>query len=261
MAATPKAQSIHFYPTAVRTPGRAHEVNFADPAQTTWEFANTGSSDHTFGNFDRVRIHSPGAAVAAKLLNLSGLVVPAGKVTRVTLPIADLAPGPWTVKAFYLDPGFGNFVTVESGIRTLGTRVDLHLPDGRTLEPGGQLRFSIALQDFPPSTQDPVYAVLFCFLSGSTPLADGSVLPLASDGILDACLSTNLLGLIAGNFGAAPNLLPPSSPGYASAAEGITVSHPGFTPFAGLPFRAAAVALDPSLGVFDVSQPEELFLD
>ncbi len=255
----PSVPEVSFFPAGVRFPQTARETNFANPGNSQWWLSNIGTTPHTFvvGDSISVRVPGPGSPIAT--LSLAGITVQPSKVAAVTLPVAGLTPGPYELEASFADPVAG-FTTVRSGIRQVGSRVELFLPDGRELQPGGSLSIALALQNFPTSGPA-AYVVLLGLAPGSTPLPDGTLVPVvASDGFVVQSLTSALFGLFGNHVGFANNLYGPGAFFFDAEVTGITLAHPNIPGVAGIPFRLAAVGLDPAQTVFGGSQPESILL-
>ena len=260
---TPNARQLSLYPSRIHRPQIAHQHDFSNPQNTPWEFANVGTTPHTFVSGDRIDLFTPGGTTLVATLDLAGVHVPPGKVTAVTLPSAGLAPGPYSVRAAHFDPGAGTAVVTRGGLQVMGSRANLHMVNGHDLVPGTPLRVVLTLTDFPPpgpTGQDPYYALMVGFQPGTTPLAGGLELGLTLDGLAVASITTQLGGLLASNVGQAPNEYGPSTLFYEGLVEDITMAHPNIPALTGLPLRMAAVAIDASMTVWGSSQPEEFIL-
>ena len=259
-APTPGAPGLAFYPTGVGNPQDAHEANFANPAATPWEFANTSGGLHTFGAGELVELFVPGGSAVLASVSLAGLSVPDGKVVQVDLPLAGLTPGPYDVRATFLDPSSGVFEQPRSGVRVQGTRVNLHLPDGSDLLPGQSIDIVISGENFAvaPAPQ-PMYFLAVGLQPGSTPLSDGTLVPLVADTLVNASLNNALFGTFTNNVGSIPNFQPgPAFFGFLGQASGISLAHPNLAVVVGLKVRMAAAALQPSSGMNGATQAEEI---
>ena len=252
---------LTFHPTGVDFPQTAHHVAFANPGLTTWEFANPGPLEVVLSPGHRLDVLAPGGGAVLATLDLAGVSIPAGKVTPITLPVEGLAPGPYSLEATYFDPGLSSATVARGGIQALGSRVDLHLPDGRLLPSRGKLGFHVGLTDFPSGAgQEPFCGVLIGIDTGSTPLAGGITVPLVADPLVVSSLG-GLGGQLTNNIGIVPNLLPSGGFfGYAGTKTDAALSHPGIPAVSGLTVRAAALAFDPTLTVFGSSQGEDVLL-
>lgn len=252
-------QQLAIYPSRVLWPQAAHQVDFANPDLSTWEIANTGAQPHTLGSEARVDLFTPGGTSPAASISLAGIHVPAGKVTAFTLPIAGLNPGPYSLEAFHDEPALARVVRTRSGIRDLGSAVELHMTTGHDLRPGGGLEMAISLSGFPASGTgpDPLYALLIGFVPGSTTLPGGVALPLVLDGLAAASL-TGLGGLLVHNVGRVPNVYGPEAYfAFDGTVSGISLSHPGIPAVSGLELRMAVIGVDATLTTWGASQPEE----
>jgi len=259
-AAVPGAQDVCFYPTGMALPQTAHEVDFLVPANTTWEFANTGAIRHRFGANDIIRVFRPGSTTAVASASLAGISVAAGGVTRVTLPIAGLTPGPYTVEATFVDANAGP-VTTRSGIQQSGARADLHMHAGHDLRPGGGIAMAVSVTGFSTTGPDPYYFAMLGYQPGSTPLPGGLRIPLdLTDPLATASVTSGLNGLLANNTGRVSNSNPSGMPLFAGAAENLSVELPLIPGLEGLVLRLAVLAVDPQLTTWGASQPEEIVL-
>ena len=258
-AADPGIPSLALYPSGINLPQTAHKVDFANPGMTTWEFANTGNANHVFPATALIEIFSPGGTVALSTLNQGGVLVPAGKVTQVTLPIGGLAPGPYDVRGSWIDPGSGQFEQPRSGIHRQGSRVNLHLPDGSDLFPGGGIQIVLSAVDYAIlPAPEPMYFLAVGQQPGTTVLPDGTQVPLVMDNLVQASLNNGLFGTLAGNIGTIPNISPVPFFGFLGEASNIKLSHPNVPSVVGLKLRMAAAALQPASGMNGATQPEEI---
>lgn len=260
VAPAPDAQQLAFYPTGVWLPQTAHEVDFHRPANTPWEFANTGAAPHVFGAGDRIRILRPGPESEVASLALDGFTVPAGKVRSLTLPIASLAPGPYRVEARFVDPLAGA-VTTRSGIQPRGARVDLHLYEGRALERGVPLRVGISVTGFPVGGEDPVYYLLLGTRAGVTPLPGGvSTQVLFGDPLVRSSYRNALGGALLNSIGRVSNAIPPGNPYFAGGRDDLAIVRPLTPSLAGLVMEIAVLASDVGRSTWGASQPEQIRL-
>ena len=244
---------VFVYPTNIVTPAIAHAADFIDPGQTPWEIANVGPSFQVFGPSDVIRILAPGGTTALANLPLGGIAIMPGGVVEFPLPLWLLPPAPYTVEASWLSPVTGLLRSSTHGIRPQSTGVDLHMIDGKDLRSGLPLRVNLVVTGpvAAPGSQA-VYALLLGFQPGTTVLPGGAVLPLSLDYLVIDCATGNLGGLLTNHIGALPA---PAAPMFPSFVGNTVISHPG-QPVGGVRLRVAAVVLDPTSGILDVSQPE-----
>ena len=261
VAATTAAQDVCFYPTGVWLPQGAHEVDFALPSNSPWEFANTGSTAHVFGAGDRIQLFTPGGTTPVASVGLGGVTVPAGRVTEVALPLGGLDPGPYVVEASFVDASAGPVVT-RSGVQPRGAGgVELHMYGGREFAPGEQVEMAIAVTGFSPTGPDPFYFMLVGLQPGTTALPGGIELPLVfADPLVGASVHNGIGGLLVNRIGRVSNVNLTGNPFFAGGVDGIGFTGPPFPSLSGLVLRVAVLAVDPAVTVWAASQPEELTL-
>jgi len=252
--------AIHTYPTAIPHGPGGHQVAYPATAGSEWEFANTTNQAQLIS--PTILIFTPGGAVPVAFTTFSSLFVPANGVTRVSLPLAGIPSGPYTVETIWVDPAMGSSATVKHGIQLgSGVMVDLHLPGGHVLVPGGTIEARIALNEagfFTTPTWS--FALAVGFLPGSTPLPGGVIVPLVPDLLVMASISDGVGGLITGNVGLTTTqsvYCAQSSTSY-PVATGIQITHPGPPSLGGLTVRLGALAIEPLTGQIAASQPEEI---
>jgi hypothetical protein len=237
-------------------PRLSHKIAFPPNQVPDWALANTGPAPHVFGAGDRIDLFAPGSAPPVATLPLQGISVPAGGVTVVSLPIAGLAPGPYTVETRWLDPGTTTAMVVRHGIRE-AFDLELHLPGGRTIAPGATIPAELGTWDGVPVA----YALVLGLAPGALVLPNGAVAPIVLDPLVVRSLADGLGGLLTANRGA---MIPERcglAPGPVGAtATGLGLTHPGSPALAGVVLRVAAVAWTANLGLFVASQPEEIAL-
>lgn len=223
-----------------------------------WQVANTGVAPHTFGAGDQIRIFAPGGTVPLAVASLAGHTVPGQSAASGPLPVAGLAPGPYTVEMTWLDPATNATMSVRHGIQSDLSKIDVGLPGGHVIPSGGVLPISLAIGAFPPFTL-PVYAFCIGIAPGSTPIPGAGAIPLVLDAAVSASLANGVGGLLVANVGVAvPYSFSVLYAGYYVAA-GVGVTHPG-PAFSGLTVRGAAFAFELTQGVFGVSQGEDLVI-
>lgn len=255
---TPNAQQLTFFPKGIHFPQSAHQMDYSDPSSRPWQFCNVGASSHMLTSGDRIEITQPGSSAVIRTLDLSGVTVMPGLATDVYLPVAGLAPGPYTVIASFFDPGVGGVVSTRSGIQATGSLVDLHRLGRRELAPGETVELGVTMINFPtPNDTPPFYFLMLGGMPGSTPLPGGKVLPLAVDGLMRASLAGIIPGL-ANNIGTVPNEIP--VPIFYHGTVRATMTHPAIPAASGLVLRVGVLGLDAGLTVWEASQPEEILL-
>jgi hypothetical protein len=260
-AASAGFPDIHGYPTAVPHGPGGHHLAFPPGQGSEWEFANTGSQPRVIS--PTVRIFTPGGSVPVASTTYRSLTVPAAGVTRVSLPLARLAAGPYTVQADWIDPGMPGPVTVRHGIElSTGTSVDLHLPGGAVVPRGGALPARFAVPRPSPRAPTPwPYVLAVGYLPGTTSFPGGAIAPLALDPLVVASVLNGLGGLLTANVGntTAASVYCAHSLTYFPVATGIRIAHPGPL-LSGLRLRVGAIAIDPANNIVAASQPEEITL-
>lgn len=257
-AGDPDARDIVSFPWGAKWPQSAHAIDYAPLSVTTWAFGNTGRADHEFVSGDRIDLFLPGGTTAVASLDLAGLAMGPGEVLQVTLPVAGLPSGPYDLEATWFDADTASMAVERSGIRDIGSRANLHLPDGDDLASGASIDIAMTVEGFPtPVGSDPTYAILVCLAAGSTPLADGTVAPLVQDGLADLSLS-GLGGLLQGHVGTLEAV--GSFPSYLGEAVGMSLTHPNIPGLAGLQVRVAGIAVDETFTTWAATQPETIEL-
>jgi hypothetical protein len=258
--APPSSRTLNLHSVAIGFPQNAHAIDFSTPSNTPWEFTSVAASAHTFGAGSRVDLFTPGGFAPVASLNLSGLTVPAGKATHISLPVGGLVPGPYRLVATYDDPGVGGFVQTRTGIRDQGSRADLHMATGNVLPIGGSIGANLVVEDLPFAPgQDPVFVVLIGILPGTTVLPDGTMLPLVADGLFDLSLSSGVGGLLQNYFGTLSNFYGPGSFfGFAGVAQGISFTNPNLPGLTGLTVHMAGLAVDAGWTTWAATQPEDI---
>ncbi|MBN2492646.1 MAG: hypothetical protein JXQ29_17500 [Planctomycetes bacterium] len=251
---------IHAYPTAIPHGPGGHHIAF--PAGgSEWEFANTASQPRVIS--PTLRIFTPGGSVPAASTSFPSLTVPAGGVARVSLPLAGLAAGPYTVQADWIDPGAPGPVSVRHGIEfSTGTIVDLHFPGGRVLPRKGAISARIAVPRPSPFAPGPwPYVLAVGYQPGTTSFPGGVIAPVALDPLVVGSVVNGVNGLLTANVGttSSASVYCAHSVTYFPVAPGIGIAHPGPV-LSGLRLRVGALAIDPGNTAFAASQPEELTL-
>ena len=259
---TPSAgfPDIHAFPTAIPNGPGGHRIALP-PAGSEWEFANTASQPRIIS--PTLRIFTPGGSVPVASTSFPSLAVPAAGVARVSLPLAGLPAGPYTVQADWIDPGAPGPVSVRHGIQlSTGTIADLHLPGGPFLPRNGAISARIAVNR--PSAIPPVpwpYVLAVGYQPGTTPFPGGVIVPLALDPLVVLSVVNGVNGLLTANAGtmSSASVYCAHSLTYFPVATGIGIAHPGPV-LSGLRLRVGAVAIDPGSTAFAASQPEEITL-
>jgi hypothetical protein len=252
--ASPGFPAIRGYPIGIGGYSFSHRVSTFTQPYDNWEVNNTGTVPHTFAAGDAIRIFTPGGSTPVATASLAGFTVPAQSSLAGPLPLAGLAPGPYTVEMAWLDPGTGSVVTARHGIHDLGD-ITVDLPGGHVVPNGGMLPVELIVQGLPVV---PVpYAFCVGIAPGSTLLPSGFAVPLVGDAAVLASLADGIGGLLPNNVGTVP---PYSSPWVAyQIVTGLGVHHPGAA-FSGMIIRAAAVAHLPGSPFYNVSQGEDLLI-
>jgi hypothetical protein len=252
-AASPSFTALHFYPdhASYRFGAHAASPGFA----MNWQVANTGTSPHTFGAGDQVRIFAPGGSVPLATASLAGTTVAAKLTASGLLPLAGLVPGPYTVEVTWLDSGTNTVTSVRHGIQTTGTG-DLQLPGGHVIPTGGVLPVNLTLCGITPGLS-PAYAFCIGVAPGSTPIPGAGSIPLVLDAAVMASLANGIGGLLVANVGIATQQSSGFGAGDCYGATGIGVTHPGVA-FSGVVVRGAAIFYEPTVGQFGVTQGEDL---
>ena len=261
VGASPGFPDIHTYPPAMPHGPGAHQYAPPPSQGPEWEFANTANLPRVIS--PSLSIYTPGGSIPVATLSFPALTIPAGGVTRVGLPLAGLALGPYTVEASWNDPAIGP-TTGRHGIQiSSATALDLHFPGGRVLAPGGSIPARIAVNQ-PGFFSAPTwsYALAVGFLPGSTALPGGTIVPLVPDALVLASLANGIGGLLTGHVGTTTSQGVYCAHGITSypVATGMVLAHPGPPALLGLTLRVAVFALDPATGTLAASQPEEITL-
>jgi len=260
-AASPGFPDIHAYPTRIPHGPGGHHIAFPPGAGSEWEFANTAGVARVIS--PNVRIYTPGGSVPVASTSYPSLTVPAGGVARVSLPLARLAAGPYTVQADWIDPGTSGPVSVRHGIDlSAAAGVDLHLPGGPVVPLKGALSARIAVPR--PFYRTPApwpYVVAIGYQPGTTTFPGGAIAPLALDPLVVASVLNGVGGLLTNNVGntTAGAIYCAHRNTYFPVATGIGIGHPG-PALSGLRLRVGAIAIDPGNSAVMASQPEEITL-
>lgn len=254
---------LHTYPAAMPHGPGAHKIGLPLGGSPDWEFANTSGQGRTI--FPLIEVLLPGAATPVAVSNPT-VTVPANGTTQVTTPFAGLAPGPYTVRVTWLDPGIGGQLTASHGVvLTGGTSLDLHLPGGRVVPAGGALPARLAVDQGVPFVSAPVWSYVLAVgaTPGSTALPGGILAPLAAaDPLVQASILNGINGLLAGHAGTTSSQSVYCAHGTTqfAVAGGILLGHPNLPALSGATFRIAAVAFEPVTGAWLASQPEQITL-
>jgi hypothetical protein len=252
---------IHAYPTAIPHGPGGHHLAFPPGPGPEWEFANTASRSRVIS--PTVRIFTPGGSVPVASTQFPSLTVPANGVARVSLPLARLAAGPYTVQTDWIDPGTSGPVSVRHGIAlSSGTSVDLHLPGGPVVPLSGAIPARIAVPRPSPRAPAPwPYVLAIGYQPGTTPFPGGAIAPLALDPLVVLSVLNGVNGLLTANVGSttAGSVYCAHRNTYYPVATGIGIAHPGPL-LSGLRLRVGAIAVDPGNNAVAASQPEEITL-
>jgi len=250
---SPGYPDIHPYPDAIPHPRISHQISFPPLQSPDWSLTNTGPAPHVFGAGDRIDVFAPQSTVPVATLPLQRTMVPAGGAATVSLPLAGLAPGPFTVETRWFDPGTTTTMTVRHGIRNAWS-IDMHFPAGRVLSPGGAISVFLG-------TWDAVaygYAFALGLTPGTTILPGGVVAPIVLDPLVARSVLDGLGGLLTANVGTMTRTS--CGQGSDTYAAGLGLRHPGSPALAGVVLRAASIAWTFDRSSFVASQPEEILL-
>ncbi len=259
--ASPVFPDIHCYPTAIPKGPGGHHIPFPAGTSPEWEFSNTAGKSHVIS--PTLRIFTPGGTAPVATAPLPNLNVPANGLTRVSLPLSRLGPGPYTVEATWFDPGMKSTISVRHGIHVSSIMsLDLHFPGGRVVPRGGSIPARLAVPQGSHRPPTPWYYVLAVgYLPGTLPLPGGVILPLTLDPLVVASVTNGVGGLLKSNAGntTSAGVYCAHSMTYFPVATGITIAHPGAV-LSGLRLRVGALAVNPGTGPDAASQPEEIVL-
>jgi hypothetical protein len=263
-APSPAFPDIHTYPTRMPHGPGAHHLPVIPSGAPEWEFSNTAAQAHAI--VPTISILAPGGTTPLATAS-PALVVPAGGVVRTSLPIAGLAPGPYTVSVQWFDPGLSAVTTVMHGIEispATGASIDLHLPGGKQVPFGGSIPARFAVRDPGNPWVPATWSYLLCagVLPGSTPLPGGAIAPLVADAAVLASITNGINGLLLNNAGVTV-----SQGAYCAhavhswaVATGMGIAHPNIPGLSGAGARIGVVAYDPAGATWIASQPEDVTL-
>ena len=259
--ASPVFPDIHAYPTLVPHGPGGHHLPFPPSTGSEWEFASTASQPCVIS--PTLQIFQPGGSTPVASTGFPSLTVPANGVVRVSLPLAGLAAGPYTVQADWIDPGTNGPISIRHGIElSSGVSVDLHLPDGPYIPRGGSIsaRFTVTQSAMSPPVAWP-YVVAVGYQPGTMTFPQGVIVPLALDPMVVASVQNGIGGLLSANIGttSSASVYCAHSVTYYPVATGTRIAHPGPV-LSGLRLRVGVLALNPSAGPDAASQPEEIVL-
>jgi len=256
VSADPLFPSIHTFPPFPQAGYGSHTLDPSGPFTDHWKIANTSSAAHTFAVGDELRIFTPGGTTALVTVSLAGLTVPPEKIVPISLPLATLGAGVYTVETAWIDPAVGPVVR-RTGVRHYDGSANLVLPAGKVVPTGGSLPARLMAIGTPAP---PVYMLLGSVGPGSIQLQNGVELPLSVDSVFIASVTSGLFGVLQNHAGAL-GFGPYPCGGcvaYPYASTDLAVVHPNVPVASGITIRIAGVVYEPVAGTWQATQGEEV---
>lgn len=265
-AMDPLLPALHVYPRRILSGFASYVAGFKGSAEDGLLILNTSAAAHVLGAGDRIRVFEPGGSVAVAEASLAGIEVPAATRAFAALPLAGLAPKPYTIEVQWADPIAGAVVR-RYGIQPFqgdatrhtlpGDTLGLHFPEGRVVPQGGAIDAHV-LVGMLDAGHPAAYAMLLGSAPGTLELPSGSVLPLARDSFVYQSLATGLGGVIQNGTGSFEGVGVCLCPTTYYKSGTISIHHPNQPAMSGMTLRAAVLIEVRPSGELRATQGEEI---